>query len=96
MVVAHGGGDDGDGIFHIFIIYKNLQKMTSQISIGVVYLQEHQRDTSEFKLIGCLGFSFLKARQFSQLFQFHYQYKIFSPGINMLHHALINRNSPPH
>lgn len=43
-------------VFHIFIIYKNLQMMTSQISIAVVYLQEHQRDnTSEFRLIGCLN-----------------------------------------
>lgn len=63
------------GVFHIFIIYKNLQKTTSQISIGVVYLQEHQRDTSEFKLIGCLRFCFLKA--ISQLFQFHSQNKKF-------------------
>lgn len=48
-MLAHGegGGGDGDGVFHIIIIYKNLQKMTSQISIGVVYLQEHQRDTSD-------------------------------------------------
>ena len=58
-MLAHGDGG-GYGVFHIIIIYKNLQ-MTSQISIGVVYLQEHQRDTSDmFNSVDSFSFSFPK------------------------------------